>query len=218
MRWKHRSGDCGKLVGLEWLGKVTKETQAGEKGSVGFEIARSIMLFWYKWMGWKIIGELPKGTKAVIVAAPHTSNWDLPFMLAVAMNWRVKIHWMGKDSIFKAPFGGLMRWLGGVSIDRSSKNNVVDQMVAEFNRRETFVLAVAPEGTRSGVKRWKTGFYHIADQAQVPIVLGFLDYEKKIGGIAQTLETSGDCDLDLVEIKKFYRGVKGKHPEQGEVH
>ena len=190
---------------------------ARPKGSLLYEMARSVMLFWYKMMGWKIVGTLPPQTKFVIIAAPHTSNWDLPFMLAVGMSARIKVYWMGKDSIFKPPFGGLMRKLGGVSIDRSAKNNVVEQMAAEFDKRDEFILAVAPEGTRSGVKRWKTGFYHIAHQAQVPIVLGFLDYEKKTGGIAQILVPSGDCDLDLIEIKKFYRTVKGKYPDQGEV-
>lgn len=181
---------------------------------LGGEIVRTIGLAAYRLAGWKVTGEKPDAKKFVVIAAPHTSNWDLPFMLGVALYFRVRLHWMGKDSLFKPPFGFVLKWLGGIPIDRSKANNVVSQMVERFAAADELAVAIPPEGTRDKVRYWKTGFYNIAHGAGVPIALGFLDYDKKTGGIGMTLKTSGDYDKDLEIIKGFYAGVRGKHHEK----
>lgn len=168
-----------------------------------------------KLMGWQFAGEFPANRKFVIIGAPHTSNWDMPHLLAIASQMGIKVHWLGKKQIFKWPFAGLMKKLGGIPIDRSGKHNVVDQTAAAFGRRDEFYLVVPPEGTRGKVKYWKTGFYHIAHQAGVPIVLGFMDYSTKTGGVGPAIMTSGDYDADMIVIREFYAGVKGKYPDQG---
>lgn len=163
--------------------------------------------------GWRIKGGVPSCPKFVIIAAPHTSNWDFPYMLLITLVLRVKVYWMGKDTLFRPPFTGLFKWLGGIPIDRSSPHNVVQQSIETFHRHETLALVVPPAGTRKRVTRWKTGFYHIAHGAQLPIALGFLDYKKKIGGIGAIITPSGHLADDMKRIRRFYDGITGKHPE-----
>jgi 1-acyl-sn-glycerol-3-phosphate acyltransferase len=183
------------------------------KGAL-YEIRRAIALWLYGLAGWKVEGEAPDADKFVVIAAPHTSNWDLPFMLGVAYKFRIKLHWMGKASIFKPPFGGLMKRLGGIPIDRSKANGVVGQMVEIYRDADKLAVAIPPEGTRADVTVWKTGFYNIAHSAGVPIVYGFLDYSRKVGGMGGVLTTTGDYERDLAEIQAFYAGVVGKHAER----
>ena len=183
-------------------------------GKALFELFRAIGLFIYRLSGWKVEGSLPPVSKFVVIAAPHTSNWDLPFMLGIALFFRVRLRWMGKDSLFKPPFGWFMRALGGIPIDRSKANDVVSQMVDIYKLADTLAVAIPPEGTRAKVRYWKTGFYNIAHGARVPIALGFLDYKRKAGGIGMTLYTTGDYDTDLKVIKKFYDGVTAKFPDK----
>ena len=178
------------------------------------EVARALLLGLYHLSGWKVEGELPEGKKFVVIAAPHTSNWDLPFMLGVALHFRVRLHWMGKDSLFKPPFGWFMKALGGIPIDRSKTNDVVSQMVTVFDQAEKLAVAIPPEGTRSKTRYWKTGFYNIAHGAGVPIVFGFLDYQRKVGGIGMTMHTTGDYETDLEIVKSFYGTVVPKFPDQ----
>ena len=165
--------------------------------------------------GWKIAGTLPEREKYVLIAAPHTSNWDLVYMLAIAFVLDMRINWMGKDSLFKPPFGFLLKWLGGVAIDRSKTNNVVQAMADEFTTRDRLILAVPPSGTRGRRDFWKSGFYHIARTAQVPIVMGYLDYATKTGGFGPNHLVPGD-DLvsDMNEIRAFYGTLQGKFPEK----
>jgi 1-acyl-sn-glycerol-3-phosphate acyltransferase len=166
-------------------------------------------------LGWRTQGSLGHLQKCVLIAAPHTSNWDLFYTLLMAFNLKTGIYWMGKDSIFTKPFAGIMKWLGGIPIDRSKSNNVVGQSIQMFNQNEKMVLTVPPSGTRSRVTYWKTGFYHIANNAKVPIALGFLDYGLKIGGIGPTFRTTGDIEADMKVISAFYAGITGKYPLQG---
>lgn len=166
----------------------------------------------FLWLsGWKVNGQLPQEKKFVMIAAPHTSNWDLPFMLMVSFVLKARPYWMGKAQIFKPPFKGVMKWMGGIPVDRSKSNNMVEYTAELIKQSEELIVTVPPEGTRSKVKYWKTGFYHIANLAQVPIVLGFLDYEKKIGGIGGVIYPSGDIEKDMLKIKAFYKTVKGKN-------
>lgn len=163
-------------------------------------------------LGWKKEGDLPDAPKLVLIAAPHTTNWDLPIMLALGFLLRAKLFWMSKESIFRWPFGGLLRWLGGIPIDRSKPNGVVGQCIERFETRETLILAVPPEGTRSKVRKWKSGFYHIAVGANVPIALGFLDYKRRRGGVHGLFYPTGDYEKDLIEIQRFYAGITPKYP------
>ncbi len=163
--------------------------------------------------GWRVDGEMPGLPKFIIVAAPHSSNWDLPYVLAAAVHYGVRVHWLGKAAIFNWPFGGFMRWLGGIAIDRSQANNVVDQMISKFAEADRLIVVIPPEGTRGEVTRWKSGFYHIAHGAKIPLALGFLDYKRKIAGIARVFHTTGNYEADLAEIQAFYATVTGKHPK-----
>jgi 1-acyl-sn-glycerol-3-phosphate acyltransferase len=162
--------------------------------------------------GWRTEGQLPPISKFILVGAPHTSNWDLPFTLLMAFAFRARIHWMGKEAIFRRPFKGLFQWLGGIPVQRSQSHNLVEQSIQQFHRHDHLILTIAPAGTRKRVIRWKTGFYHIACGAEVPIVLGFLDYRRKVGGIGPVVYPTGNITADMETIRAFYDGVTGKHP------
>lgn len=166
-----------------------------------------------KMMGWKIEGKPPTVPKYVVIAVPHTSNWDFPLALSIAFVYGIDIHWMGKASLFKGWRGPVMKWLGGIPIYRSSSQNVVAQTIGKFKTCERLVVAVPPEGTRSRVEKWKTGFYYIALGAGVPIALGFLDYKRKVGGFLSAFSPSGDVDKDIAEIRASYSGISGKYTE-----
>ena len=171
-------------------------------------------LIFLKILGWRVEGEIPDIKKFVIIAAPHTSNWDFPITLAVTFVLKMKIYWMGKHVMFRWPFHGLLRWLGGIPIDRSRSHNVVEQSVQTFNAHEKLIMVIPPEGTRKKVSYWKTGFYHIAKGAGVPIVLGFLDYRRKAGGIGPTFFPTGDIEADMRQIQAFYTTITGKRQSQ----
>ena len=172
-----------------------------------------------KLTGWKIEGNLPVGIdKCVMIAAPHTSNWDLPYLLMVAFHLRLQVNWMGKKSIFSPPFGPLMRWLGGIAVNREQASNMVDSCAQALKGAQgSLHLVIPPEGTRSKTRYWKTGFYYIALQAQVPIVMGYMDYTRKISGLGPLFYPTGDIDKDMVEIKAFYAPFKGKNADQFEI-
>jgi len=166
---------------------------------------------------WKLDVNMPTAPKFVLVGAPHTSGLDLFYALMLAHGTGIKMNWIGKDSLFRWPFGGPMRWLGGIPVKRHSKQNFVQQVVDIFNRLERLVVAIAPEGTRGKADHWKTGFYYIAQGAGVPIALGFVDYKYKVVGIGPTIYPSGDIHADFDQIKTFYAGKTGRHPHlQGE--
>jgi len=164
-----------------------------------------------KLRGWKLQGELPATPKYVIVGVPHTSNWDFPLALAIAFIYGFDMQWMGKNSLFKGWRGPIMRWLGGIPIDRSSSTNVVAQTIEAFNTSDRLAIAIPPEGTRSKVNKWKTGFYYIALGANVPVVLAFLDYKHKTGGFLTTFYPTGDAEKDIAEMRNYYAGISGKY-------
>jgi 1-acyl-sn-glycerol-3-phosphate acyltransferase len=159
-------------------------------------------------------GEVPDTPKYVLIAAPHTSNWDLPIMLCLAFAFRTSLFWMGKHTLFRRPFGPIMRWLGGIPIDRREAHNVVELSAQLFRNAERLVMVVPPEGTRQKVRYWKTGFYRIAESAHVPIVLGFLDYRRKVGGLGPVVVPTGDIDADMVVIRAFYADITGKYSDR----
>jgi 1-acyl-sn-glycerol-3-phosphate acyltransferase len=168
--------------------------------------------------GYKIIDTTPKGVqnyqKAVMIAAPHTSNWDYVYTMAALYALEVPIKYLGKDSLFKFPLGILVRNLGGIPVRRDQKNNLVNDMAKMINEsKEQMQLIVPAEGTRSFSKEWKSGFYHIANVAKVPIILGFLDFSKKQVGFLDEFYPTGDYEKDLKNIQKRYIGITPKHPE-----
>jgi 1-acyl-sn-glycerol-3-phosphate acyltransferase len=166
-----------------------------------------------KLIGWKAIGEELKDPRFVLIGAPHTSNWDFPLMLLVILKLRLQVYWMGKHTLFNFPFGGLMKWLGGIPIERDKSHNVVDNIVREYSKNESLIVIIPPEGTRSKVEKWKTGFYHIASNANVPILLSFLDVSSKEAGIADLFHPSGELQEDMIKIQNFYASKKGINPE-----
>jgi 1-acyl-sn-glycerol-3-phosphate acyltransferase len=170
--------------------------------------------FYLKLIGWRRVGRMPDDPRYVVIAAPHTSNWDAPIALAMVFAFRLKACWLVKHTAFRWPFRGLLAWLGGIPIDRTKSTDVVTQMVEELKRRAELVLMLSPEGTRKKVTRWKTGFYQIALGAGVPLVLAFLDYARKEGGLGPIFQPTGDYSTDMAEILAFYATVTGKHPER----
>ncbi|QQD19625.1 lysophospholipid acyltransferase family protein [Spongiibacter nanhainus] len=161
-------------------------------------------------IGWKVVGKAPAEKKCILIAAPHTSNWDFPTMMVAAFVLGLDIHWMGKHTLFpKGPLGAIMRWFGGIPVDRRAKHNTVEQMVEHFRQRDALLVLITPEGTRSKVERWKEGFYHIARGAEVPIYLGFVDASKKETGLGPAFYPSGDVERDIAEIRRFYEGKTG---------
>ena len=179
-------------------------------------VLRAISIIVLKLGGWRIEGVLPAAAgKCVLIAAPHTSNWDLPYMLMVAFALRMNVYWMGKQSIFKAPFGGLMRWLGGIAVRRDQSTNLVTASAAALKATSGSVqLVVSPEGTRSKTRQWKTGFYYIALGADVPILLSYLDYGQKRAGLGPVFEPTGHVEADIAAIKAFYAPFRGKNATQ----
>jgi 1-acyl-sn-glycerol-3-phosphate acyltransferase len=179
-------------------------------------LLRGLSIGFLKITGWKAEGSLPPNArKSVLIAAPHTSNWDLPYTLMVAFALRLNIRWMGKAELFKFPFQSLMTWLGGMPVHREKSNNLVAASIEVINAASgPFQLVVPPEGTRSKARYWKTGFYHIAVGARVPIVMAYMDYERKISGLGPVFKPTGDVDADMAVIKSFYAPFKGKNPNQ----
>jgi 1-acyl-sn-glycerol-3-phosphate acyltransferase len=163
--------------------------------------------------GWKIADSLQLPAKCVICIAPHTSNWD--FIMGVLFKSAVglKAHFFMKKEWFRFPLGNIMRCIGGIPVDRSKKTSLTDQIAAEFDKHNTFYIGVTPEGTRKYTEEWKKGFYIIAQKANVPIMLAYIDYAKKELGYGRLLQPTGDIDADINEIKAFYKGVSGKKPE-----
>ena len=168
---------------------------------------------WLRAFGWKIRGVPLTHRKFVVVAAPHTSNWDFPFMLATAYALRVRVSWFGKHTLFAPPWGWFMRGLGGIPVDRRAPQLLVGQMAEKFRSSDELILGLAPEGTRRKAEFWKSGFYHIASESGVPIGLGYLDYARRHCGLGMFVTPSGDVGRDMNQIRDFYRGVRGKHPE-----
>ena len=181
-------------------------------------LLRGISVVFLRLTGWRVEGVLPpEARKSVFIAAPHTSNWDLPYTLMVSFVLRLTPYWMGKSSLFKAPFGGVMRWLGGIPVRREQSNNLVAASAEAIRMADgPLQLIVPPEGTRSKTRYWKTGFYYIALNAEVPIVMAYMDYSTKRSGLGPIFEPTGNAMADMAAIKAFYAPFKGKNAAQFE--
>ncbi len=165
--------------------------------------------------GWKVVADerALKLKKYVMLGAPHTSNWDGYFFILAALKLKVTPQWMGKDKLFKFPLGGTMRWFGGIAVDRSKSNNLVEATVNQYKARDALIIAVPPEGTRGRAERWKTGFYHIARGAAVPVVCGFINFPKKEVGLGPAMEMGENLARELARLGAFYADKIGKYPE-----
>ena len=164
--------------------------------------------------GWKVKGEKPKEKSFVFLAAPHTSNWDFPLGRLTSSQLNIPLKVLMKKSWFIFPIKKILSWLGAMPIDRSKGGTVIDTIVRIFSEKDDFVFAITPEGTRSFVKSWKTGFYTIATKANVPIVCGYLDYKNKVTGVGPTIYTTGNAQEDFEKIMTFYRTIDACFPER----
>ncbi|MGD1839567.1 MAG: lysophospholipid acyltransferase family protein [Thermonemataceae bacterium] len=172
-----------------------------------------------KMIGWRLEGDFPSEVpKMVMIAAPHTSNWDFPITMAVFLKLGISIRFLAKKQLFKFPTGIIMRAFGGIPVDRSRKNNLVEDAANLLQKSEKMILLIPVEGTRSATKSWRSGFYYIAKQAKVPIALGFLDYHRKTAGFLPTFYPTGDYEADLPVIQSFYKDIKGRHPERSALY
>jgi 1-acyl-sn-glycerol-3-phosphate acyltransferase len=181
-------------------------------------LSQRIALFFIRVTGWKLVSNLPPTNKYVIVGAPHTSNLDLWHALLIMHGAGIRFSWIGKDTLFWWPLGVLLRRLHGLPVNRRSRTNFVQQVVNLFHERDALVIAIAPEGTRSLTRDWRTGFYYIALGAQTPIALGYVDYATRTLGVGAFLTPTGDIDADFAQIKAFYADKRGRWPElQGEI-
>lgn len=168
-----------------------------------------------KILGWK--SDYPKEfqvDKFVIIAAPHTSNWDLVYALSVFWKYKIPVKYFIKDSFTKGLHGYLFKAMGAIGVDRKKTGNLVLHAASTIKKMEKIALMVPAEGTRSKVKKWKTGFYHIAKKANVPVALGYLDYKNKIAGVGDLINLTADFEKDMKKIEDFYKDINGKYPEK----
>ena len=164
--------------------------------------------------GWRIEGKLPDIPKFVLIGAPHTSNWDFLLFLGVIFSLRANVHFMGKAELFRFPHGWFFRYCGGVPVDRKKSTGLVEQMVKAANESKNFILTIAPEGTRHQVVEWKRGFYHIARNAGIPIVMAVVDGRHRTVRIGQVFHPTGDMEEDMKTIKGYFDGIVGIHPRR----
>jgi len=176
------------------------------------EIWRYICALYLKLSGWRLQGDWPDLQKAVILAAPHTSNWDGILMLATAGQYRITLRFMGKKSLTEGPFGGIVKWLGCVPVDRSTSNGLVTSMTTAFANARDLFLAIPPEATRARAQEWKKGYYLIAQAAVVPIVFAVMDFATKTVRISGSIKPTGDYEADWALIRSHYDRAVGKHP------
>lgn len=176
-------------------------------------VLRRIGFWGLRLLGWRVTGTFPDTAKFVVIVAPHTSNWDFVIGILAYLAIDIDAAWLGKHSIFRWPFGPILRGVGGIPVDRESPHSVVQRSVDEFNRRERLVLGLAPEGTRRRVSAWRSGFYHIAMGARVPIVTASLDFAEKELAVGPTYWPTGDYAADLAQLAGRFASTSPRHPE-----
>ena len=180
------------------------------KPSLLSRLVRRLLILLYRWKGWRIDGWRPEARKFIILGAPHTSNWDFIFFIGATHELGIRPSFMGKSSLFKWPMTDFMLDMGGIPVDRSRRANYVEQVAAAFAAADDLALVIAPEGSRTFKGDWRSGFYHIAMAAGVPIVPAWVDNAKLVGGMGEPIMPTGDYRADLAKIAAFYRE---KRPE-----
>ena len=174
---------------------------------------RLLANMWLKMSGWKVVAPALPAPPFIFIGAPHTSNWDFLLLMVAVFHLRMDIRWMGKHTLFPPLIGSVMHWCGGIPVNRTRAYNVVGKMTTLLQEKPETILCIPPEGTRGQVKQWKTGFYRIAAQAQVPILMAAIDAENKQLRLLGEFKPSGDLDRDMQEILQHYQGMKGLRPE-----
>lgn len=170
---------------------------------------RSFGRLYLRLSGWRIEGSFPESPQCVTIVAPHTSNWDFPLGVAIVFALELRASWLGKHAMFRAPFKGFLRWLGGIPVDRRASQGVVGACVKAFEATPALFLALAPEGTRKGVSQWRTGFYHIAAAAAVPIFPVAFDFRDHVVHLMPVFHPSGNLEADLPRIQALFEGIHG---------
>ncbi len=175
-------------------------------------IRRTLARLFWAVSRWRLRTEPAPTRPSVLIGAPHTSNWDFVFMLAISWRLGMHIRWLGKASLFAGWRGPIMRALGGIPVDRADAGRVVDEVVARVRAGEVFGLVVTPDGTRGGNAHWKSGFYRIAQETGMPLTLGYVDRTTMTTGLGPTIEITGDVAADMERIRTFYADKAGFHP------
>lgn len=176
-------------------------------------LRRALARAFWTLSGYRFRSEPAPAGPALLIGAPHTSNWDFVFMLAISWQLGFSPRWLGKHTLFKPPFGRLMRALGGIPVDRSHPAGLVDELVGRVKAGEQFLLVVTPEGTRGRRSHWKSGFYRIAHRAELPVVLGYVDAATRTAGLGPTVHLTGDVTRDMDVVRAFYADKRGIRPE-----
>lgn len=177
---------------------------------------KKIASFLFYLLGWKVEGNIPSDIKKyIVIAAPHTSNWDFLYARLAFLAMGIPLKFFIKEEWFFFPMNYFLKYLGGIPVNRSKKQNLTDQMADVFKNHDELAIMIPPEGTRSYNPKWKKGFYYISKKADVPIILGYVDYENKIGGLGPVFYITEDVEKDIETMKNFYRKIKGKYPEKG---
>ncbi|MDP9493758.1 MAG: lysophospholipid acyltransferase family protein [Actinomycetota bacterium] len=166
-----------------------------------------------KLMGWRFTGTLPDLPKLIIIGAPHTTNWDFIIFLAALHHYRMKASFIGKHTLFRWPFGHFFRWVGGIPVDRSAPRGLVQQVVDAIVSADRMILVMAPEGTRKPAPHWKSGFLQIAAKANIPIVLGYVDFPNRRAGLGPLVSLDGDATKFMNQARSFYADKEGRRPE-----
>ena len=177
-------------------------------------MSRRLVTFIFRLIGWQAVFTPPPGPKTVVVVYPHTSNWDFPLGMLYRFWCGVRFQWAGKDSLFRWPSGWLFRRLGGIPINRREPNGTIGRLSSAFAEKESLHLCIAPEGTRARAEHWKSGFYHLARLMQVPVGLGFIDYQRKSLGVERWIDLSGSKDADLALIRDYYADKSALRADQ----
>jgi 1-acyl-sn-glycerol-3-phosphate acyltransferase len=206
--------DSSQTLASLWKNKVVNMTLGDALPKRGNRVTRAIATNSLALFGWRLEGELPDLPKMMLIGAPHTSNWDMVLGMAVIWALGLKVFWMSKQSLFRWPFAGFFCWLGGVPVDRRVSQGVVDQTITEYKRRDSYLLIIMPEGTRTGEAKWKTGFYHIAPGAGVPILPVKLDYGRKIIGFGPSFHPAGNIFDEMENIQALFAGIQGKYSQK----
>lgn len=163
-------------------------------------------------VGWRVQGQVPDVPKFVLIGVPHTSNWDFIMFLALGFVLKADLRYIGKVELFRPPIGGFFKWCGGVPVDRSKPQGLVEQMVQAIQEADHFQLVITPEGTRGVVREWKRGFYHIAKKAGIPVVTGYVDSRAKVTGIGPTFTLTDDMEADIQAMQTFFKDKVGINP------
>lgn len=188
--------------------------QPGARPSLSSRLVLRVLLALYRWKAWRVGLDAPLPDKCVVIGAPHTSNWDFVVFLGAMHEHGIRASFLGKHTLFRWPLGRFMRDMGGIAVDRKAPGrNYVELVVEEFARRDELALVIAPEGTRGPITKWRSGFYHIALEAGVPIVPAWLDHAERVGGIGDPIEPTGDFERDMRTIAEFYHRAMPDHPK-----